>query len=164
MRCYNCSPTPFPLMQQHNELSVVKIEESKEKSSPRGQQVASLCLKLRKIAVVFRRVPFRRSGQVAAPEVVRCPPSDSDLLSSMAARLAQAESQLQMAWEEVREKEARIRELERRLSSLLPVPSHDNQQLLRKRCEALQRQVQEMEVPLQSASHLLFYTVAAVFL
>ena len=100
-------------------------------------------------------MPFRKSGQVAAPDVVRCPPSDSDLLSSMAARLAQAESQLQTTREEVREKEARIRELERRLSSLLP--SHDDQQLLRKKCEALQRQVQEMEVPLQSASHLLFY-------
>ena len=64
----------------------------------------------------------------------------------MAARLAQAESQLQTARREVREKEARIRELEARLVSASPAPSDK----LQRRCEALQRQVQEMEVWLSS--------------
>ena len=61
----------------------------------------------------------------------------------MAARLARAEGQLEAAREEVREKEGRIRELETRLAP--PSPSLSSDQLQR-RCEALQRQVNEMEV------------------
>ena len=88
-------------------------------------------------------MPFRES-LAAGPAEIR-PPSDTELLGSMAARLAQAESQLHEARKEGKEKEAKIRELEWRLSSLPhSLPPSDHQ--LQSRCEALQRQVQEMEV------------------
>ena len=96
-------------------------------------------------------MPFRKSAEVCSvPPVLKasCPPSDADLLASMAGRLSQAETQLAAARAEVGEKETRMRELERRLSSLPPsLPlSRDDHEQLRRKCEALQKQVQEMEV------------------
>lgn len=71
-------------------------------------------------------------------------PTDSELLGSMAARLALVERELLATKREIIQKEAKIRELEQRLSALVhPPPS--SPELVRK-CTALQTQVQEMEV------------------
>ncbi|CAI8045320.1 UBX domain-containing protein 11 [Geodia barretti] len=98
------------------------------------------------------RVPFRKTEAAVPPANTSPPPSDSDLLASMAARLAQAEAQLVTTRQEVREKEGRIRELERRLSAPTPplphshgTPHDNHDDLLRKKCDILQKQIQEME-------------------
>ena len=104
------------------------------------------------------RVPFRHSEQYSEQRVTGQPsanllpppppPSDPELVASMAARLAKVETELNTAREEGRLKDAKIKELEQRLVSLpppspSPSPSHDD---LLMRCNALQTQVQEMEV------------------
>ena len=107
-------------------------------------------------------MPFRKTEAAVPPANTSPPPSDSDLLASMAARLAQAEAQLVTTRQEVREKEGRIRELERRLSAPTPplphshgTPHDNHDDLLRKKCDILQKQIQEMEVTLQFAPNFL---------
>ena len=116
------------------------------------------------LELLLHRVPFRKTEAAAPPANTSPPPSDSDLLASMAARLAQAEAQLVTTRQEVREKEARIRELERRLSAPPPplprshgTPHDNHDDLLRKKYGTLQKQVQEMEVTLQSAPNFLSF-------
>lgn len=70
----------------------------------------------------------------------------------MAARLAAAESELRAARAEVAERDAKIRELEQRLSTL---PRPHSPLELEKKYLALQSQVEEMEVIDQPTTHTL---------
>ena len=105
------------------------------------------------------KVPFRhsehnvrRGGLTTNHNASHSTPSDTDLVCSMASRLTKAETELKLVKDELRMKDARIKELEKRLSSLPlaplqpdPTPSSFQDDLMKK-YTALKTQVQEMEV------------------
>ena len=74
-------------------------------------------------------------------------PSDSQLLGSMASRLAQVERDLLVAKREIIDRDNLIRQLRERISVLERSCDQDSQQReLQMKCLALQNQIDEMEV------------------